>query len=450
MSKKNLLKLPPQNIEAEQAVLGALMLDNKSIIQVADTLKAEDFYQPGHNKIYEAILKLYEKNHPVDILSVSNRLKEDKDLEEIGGASYLASLIETVPSSFHISHYADLVKEKKILRSLISAANHINEKAFDPGDDLENVLDDIEQKIFSISQNSVQQKFISVKEDLQEAYDRLEKMTEGEHELRGISTGFHELDSYLSGFQKSDLIVLGARPSLGKTAFALDIVRNIAFKEKKPIGFFSLEMSRDQVVDRLIAAEAKVPLWHLRTGRIKNETDFSLIRGALDRLSQTLIFIDDMASPNILQLRSKARRLQTEHGLSLIVVDYLQLIQPRTNSDNVVQQITEISRGLKSLAKELQVPVLAISQLSRGVEQREVKIPRLADLRDSGSIEQDSDVVMFIYRKDKSPLNPEDQNNVAEIIIAKHRNGPTGTVKLAFDQEKVSFRSIDKQHTQEN
>jgi len=447
MSKKTQLKLPPQNIDAEKAVLGALMLDNKAIIQVADLLMPDDFYKLEHQKIYAAILKLYEKHQPIDLVSTASKLKEDGWLNEVGGRSYLAELTEGVPSSFHVNHYAKIVKDKKILRDLINTASQITESAFNPNDDLENLLDNIEQKIFSISQHSIQQKFVPLKTELAAAYERIEQLVRGEHQLRGLGTGFPELDNLLSGLQKSDLIVIGARPSLGKTSFALDIARHIAIKEQAPVGIFSLEMSRDQIIDRLVAAEAQIPLWHLRTGKIHDETDFEMIQAALDRLSRAPIFIDDSPSPNILQMRSMARRLQTEHGLGLLVIDYLQLIQPRVNSDNLVQQITEISRGLKSLARELSVPVLAISQLSRTIEHRENKIPRLADLRESGSIEQDSDVVMFIYRKDydKTNVTPEEQN-IAEIIIAKHRNGPTGSVKLYFDSQKASFRSLDNHH----
>lgn len=446
-AKKQSLRLPPQNIEAEESVLGSLMLDKNAIIHVADTLAVEDFYKPAHAKIYEAVLKLYEKHQPVDILSVTARLKEDGLLKDIGGSSYLSQLIENVPSAANVGHYARLVKEKRVLRDLINTSAEISEKAFEPMDDIENLLDEIEQKVFAISQRSLPAKFMHVKEGLHHAYERIERLSRGEATLRGLSTGFDELDKYLSGLQKSDLIVIGARPSLGKTAFVLDIARNVATREKQPVAIFSLEMSRDQVIDRLIAAESQVPLWRLRTGRITDDSDFEMIQMALDKLSGVPIFIDDTASPNVLHIRSMARRLQAEHGIGLILVDYLQLIQPRTNSDNVVQQITEISRGLKALARELNVPIIAISQLSRAVDQREVKIPRLSDLRESGSIEQDADIVLFIYRKDKDKMNvaPEEQNT-AEIIIAKHRNGPLGTVKLKFDPDKVSFQSIDSTH----
>ncbi|TSD03677.1 MAG: replicative DNA helicase [Parcubacteria group bacterium Athens0714_26] len=442
-----IIKLPPQNIEAEQSVLGALMIDKNAIINVADILIAEDFYKPAHYKVYEAILNLYEKHEPIDILSVTTKLKENESLKSIGGTTYLTELVESVPSASHVGHYAQIVKEKKILRDLISASSKIAEDAFNPTDDLGILLDDIESKIFSISQRSIPQKFTSIKEGLKEAYERIEKLHRGEGGLRGLGTGFTEIDNILSGLQKSDLVIIGARPSLGKTAMALDIARHVAVKEKQPVGIFSLEMSKEQVIDRLISVEAQLPLWELRTGRLKNDEDFELIQAALNELSNSSIYIDDTPSPNILQMRSMARRLQSEKGLSLLVVDYLQLIMPRTSSDNVVQQVTEISRGLKGLARELNVPVLALSQLSRAVDQREIKRPRLSDLRESGSIEQDADVVMFIYRKDKDRLNPTaEEENTAEIIIAKHRNGPTGSVKLKFDPEKASFRNLDKYH----
>lgn len=441
------LRIPPQNIEAEESVLGALMLDKNAIIKVADILEPDDFYKPSHGKIFHAVLALYESHQPIDILSVTTKLKEQKDLENIGGSSYLTKLINSVPTSSHVDHYAKIVKEKKVLRDLINASAEITEQALESNESLETVLDIIEQKIFSISQSSQLQKFVNIKDELQTAYERIEKLHTGEGRYRGVPTGFTQLDNLLSGLQKSDLIILGARPSLGKTSFAMDIVRHVALKENQPVGIFSLEMSREQLIDRLIAAEAEVPLWKLRTGRLSDETDFELIQHSLDTLSRAPIFIDDTPSPNILQMRSMARRLQMDHGLSLVVVDYLQLMQPRTNSDNMVQQITEISRGLKGLARELNVPVLAVSQLSRGVEQRESKIPRLSDLRDSGSIEQDADVVLFIYRKDrdKQQVSPEDEN-IAEIHIAKHRNGPTGMIKLRFDNEKICFRNIDSSH----
>jgi len=443
-----MIRLPPQDIDAEKSVLGALMLEPNAIIKVADVLLSKDFYKPEHQTIFQAILELFEKSKPIDILSVTSRLKEKKQLKDVGGSSYLTELVNSVPTTAHINHYADLIKKKSIFRGLITASSEINEKAFVADQEADEFLDEVERKIFAISQESTTSHFSHIKEDLKDAYERIEKLHQGERKLRGVSTGFEELDNLLSGFQKSDLIVLGARPSFGKTALALDIVRNIATKENLPVGFFSLEMSREQIVDRLIAAEAQVALWKLRTGRLTDDIEFEMIQEALDRLSKAPLFIDDTPSPNILEMRSMARRLQIEHGLSLLVIDYLQLIQPRTVSQNMVQQVTEISRGLKSLARELNTPILAVSQLSRAVEQREMKIPRLSDLRESGSIEQEADLVLFIYRKDRDRLDvPFEEQNMTEILISKHRNGPLGAVKLRFDLEKVSFRSIDKAHT---
>jgi len=439
------LKLPPQDIDAERSVLGALMLDKNAIIRVADLIKADDFYVPTHTRIFEAIFELFEKGEPIDILSVTKKIKDKNLLTEVGGSAYLTDLINSVPTATHISYYAKLVKQKKLLRDLIGASAEINERVFDTSEDPEDLLDEVEQKIFAISQKSRPQNFVPIKDELKAAYERIEKLHQGERGLRGVSTGFDELDNYLSGLQRSDLIILGGRPSLGKTALCLDIARNAAIKTKTPVGIFSLEMSKDQVVDRLIAAEAQVALWKLRTGRLTEDIEFEMIQEALDRLSQAPIFIDDTPSANIIQIRSMVRRLQAEHGLGLLVVDYIQLIQPRSNTDNMVQAMTEVSRGLKSLARELEVPILAAAQLSRAVEQREVKIPRLADLRESGSIEQEADVVLFIYRKDRDKLAPSlEEQNTAEIIIAKHRNGPLASVQLKFDAEKVSFRTIEK------
>jgi len=442
-------KIPPQNLEAEESVLGALMIDNAAIFKVADILSVEDFYKPAHAKVYSVMMKLFEKSTPIDILSVKTKLEEAGAFQDIGGSSFLTKLMESVPTASHVEHYAKTVKDKRILRDLISASAQITEDSFNLTTDVEVALDKVEQKIFNIARNYSWQRFADIKSLLPEAIERMEKMHSGDGSMRGVRTGFHQLDNILSGLQRSDLIVLGARPSLGKTSLALDIARHVATKEKKAVGIFSLEMSKDQVIDRLISAEANIPLWKLRTGRLKDDLDFQMIQSAIDTLSSAPIFIDDTSSPNVLQMRAMARRLQMQAGqdLGLIVVDYLQLIHSHTTSDNMVQQITEISRGLKGLARDLNVPVLALSQLSRGVEQRDVKVPRLADLRDSGSIEQDSDVVMFIYRKDrdKVAVNPEEEN-LAEIIVAKHRNGPLGTVKLKFDAEKASFKSIDAQH----
>ena len=440
------LKVPPQSIEAEQAVLGSLLIDKNAIIKVADLLIPPDFYFPANEKIYETILELYEKRQPIDVVSVTSRLKELGLLKDVGGSTYLAELTNQVTTSSNIAHYAGIVKAKKILRDVIAASGQMAEAAFSSTDDIEDFLDDVVQKILAISQKSLPQNFASLRDELKTAFERIEKMQHGGDKLRGVTTGFHDLDRILSGLQKSDLIVIGARPSLGKTSLALDIARGAALSGA-PVGIFSLEMSREQVIDRLIAAESHVPLWRILTGRIKDDEEFQMIQGALDRLSQTQIFIDDSPTLNIMEMRSMARRLQVEHGLGLLIVDYLQLIRPRRNVDNMVQQVTEISRGLKALARELKVPVLALSQLSRAIDQRDHKVPRLSDLRESGSIEQDSDVVLFIYRKDrdKTDVAPEEQN-LAQIIIAKHRNGAIGSVDLRFDQERVSFKNLERRY----
>ncbi|OGZ34705.1 MAG: replicative DNA helicase [Candidatus Portnoybacteria bacterium RBG_19FT_COMBO_36_7] len=444
--EKILQKIPPQNIEAEQSVLGCLMLDKNAVIKVADILKPGDFYRQVHNVIFETMIELYENGEPIDLLSITNRLEEKKLLEDVGGPSYLTTLVNMVPTAAHINHYAKIVQRKKVLRDLIDVSQDISQLGFSEEKDIEFILDEAEQKIFKISQKSLAQDFIPVKDALEEAFERIEKLHRGEGALRGVPTGFGDLDNYLSGLQKSDLVILAARPSLGKTAMAMDIVRYVAVHQKIPVGIFSLEMSKHDVVDRLLAAEAGVDLWKLRTGKLSSEgldNDFARIQEAMSALSQSPIYIDDAPSPTVLQMRTMGRRLQAEQKLGLIVVDYLQLIQPRTNSENMVQQITEISRSLKGLARELEVPVLALSQLSRAVEARPDQVPRLADLRESGSIEQDADVVLFIYREDKVKKDSS-RPNIADIFIAKHRNGPIGKVDLYFNESQVSFKNLER------
>lgn len=444
-------KLPPQNLEAEESVLGALIIDNNAIIKVADILFPEDFYLPKHQKIFEAILDLYKKNEPIDVLSLANRLEEKGLLKEVGGVSFLTSLVNKTPTSAHVVHYAKIVHQKKILRDLISASYQIQELGWQEEEDVNSLLDKAEQIIFNISQKSITYEFIPLKQELIKAFERIDQLHKGGGKLRGLTTGFTELDKYLAGLQKSDLIVLGARPSLGKTALALDIARHVALRERVPVGIFSLEMSRDQIVDRLIAAESTVDLWRIRTGRLSTEgeiNDFTLIQDALARLAEAPIYIDDAPSPTVMQMRTVARRLQAEAGLGLIVVDYLQLITPSSLKESTVQQYSEISRSLKALARELNVPVLTVSQLSRAVEQRSPPIPRLSDLRETGAIEQDCDVAMFIYREDK--YNPDtDRKNIADIIIAKHRNGPLGHVSLYFNEQLTSFRNLEKEEDYE-
>ncbi|MFN7088384.1 MAG: replicative DNA helicase [Candidatus Paceibacteria bacterium] len=444
-------KLPPQDIEAEQSVLGALMLDKNAIAKVLDILEPLDFYKTSHQQIFETILELYEKNQPIDILSVSSRLKEKELLDEVGGVGYLTSLVSQVPTVSHVPHYANIVHKKRVLRDLILASYEIGSLAWDEKKDINEILDEAEQKVFRISQKTAGPAFSHIKSDLEQAFERLDQLHKGSGKLRGIGTGFGLLDQYLAGLQKSDLIILAARPSLGKTALALDIARHAALDEKVPVGIFSLEMSREQVVDRLIAAEASVDLWKLRTGRLSeagSPSDFELVEEAMARLSEAPIFIDDAPTPTVLQMRTMARRLQADVGLGLIIVDYLQLILPHTQSDSMVQQITAITRALKALARELNIPVLAISQLSRAVEQRSPQIPKLSDLRESGSIEQDADVVLFIYREDRERQDTP-RKNIADIIIAKHRNGPLGRVSLHFTEQYVSFRELEREELPE-
>jgi len=442
-------RVPPQNIEAEQAVLGSLMLDKNSIIKIADILFSGDFYRNSHNIIYREMLNLYEKGEPIDILSLTNRLEEIKKLEDIGGTTYLTQIVNTVPTASHIVYYANIVHRKKILRDLIEASHNISQLAFQETEDADSILDMAEQNILSISQKSLSQNFLQIKTGLEEAFDRLDKLHKGDGAMRGVPTGFADLDHYLSGLQKSDLILLAARPSLGKTSLALDICRHVATKLKIPVGIFSLEMSKQDLVDRFLSAEAEIDLWRLRTGKLKDsgpDNDFVKIQEAIHTLSEAPIFIDDASSPSVLQMRTMARRLQVEHGLGLIMVDYLQLVQPRNNRDTLVQQTTEISHSLKGLARELQVPVLALSQLSRATENRDGQMPRLSDLRESGSLEQDADVVLFIYREDRTKgKDASERPNIADIIIAKHRNGPLGKAELYFNETNASFRNLEKQ-----
>jgi replicative DNA helicase len=441
-------RMPPQNVEAEQSVLGSLMIDKNAIIKVADLICAEDFYKDAHGKIFEAMLYLYENHEPIDILSLSNRLKDKDQLERIGGHGYLASLANTVPTAANIVHYAKIVEKKAILRKLIDNASQIVSNAYDEKNEVDDVLDQAEQKIFSVSQKHIRQDFTSVKPILEEAFDRIDELSKNKGKLRGVPTGFKDLDHLLSGLQESNLVILGARPSMGKSTLAMDIARQAAVKGGVPVGIFSLEMSKGELIDRLICSQAKVDLWKMRTGNLSSNgenDDFSRIGHAIGILSEAPIFIDDTAGLNVMEMRTMARRLQAEHGLGLIIIDYLQLIEGRSGIENRVQVVSEISRSLKGLARELRIPIIALSQLSRGVESRDDQKPKLSDLRESGSIEQDADVVMFIYREDRAKKGAE-KTGIANIIVAKHRNGPIGEIDLYFKEEYTSFQDIDKQH----
>jgi replicative DNA helicase len=450
MAKEKLEKIPPRSIEAEKALLGCLMLNPESINKIIDYVEPDSFYKKAHQDIYKVCQELFEKGESIDILNCANRLKSKGLLEDAGGSGYLTELINIVPTATHIMSYADTVKGKKILRDLIASGTDIVSLGYNETESSEKLLDQAESLIFSVSQKGLRHKFARIKEELGEAFERIDRLWEHKGELRGLSTGFNDLDSMLAGFQKSDLIILASRPSMGKSSLAMNIASHVAINEKKSVAIFSLEMSRDQLVDRLIADQSGIDLWKLRTGKISKEgedNDFSRIQKGLGILSEVPIYIDDASTCNVLQMRAMARRLQAKDGLDLIIVDYLQLIEPRNTQAPIVQQMTEISRSLKSLARELRVPVLALSQLSRAVEQRTPQKPRLSDLRETGAIEQDADVVLFIYREDRYRQNTE-RKNIADIIIAKHRNGPVGKIELYFDESRVAFKNLEKNYEQ--
>ncbi|MDP2820853.1 MAG: replicative DNA helicase [bacterium] len=439
-------RLPPQNIEAEQCLLGSLMLDKKAVFKVIDFLSANDFYRDFHKIVFEAILFLFEKGEPIDLITVSNRLKETNQLDRIGGMTYLTELVNSVPTAAHVLNYAEIVRKKRVLRDLIEASYGIAQLGYSEDKDMDILLDEAEKSVFAITQKTLNQRFVSIKDSLAEAFERIDNLTKQKGVLRGLSTGFRYLDNILAGLQKSDLIILAARPSLGKSSLALDIARNVAVSQNQPVGIFSLEMSTDQIVDRFLSAQSGVDLWKIRTGNLSDDeinNDFARLQHSIGALSEAPIYIDDSAITNVLQMRAMARRLQGEKGLGLLVIDYLQLVDPRESRTNLVQQMTEISRSLKGLARELNVPVLAVSQLSRAVEQRPTQIPRLSDLRESGSLEQDADVVLFIYREDRYKQDSLKQG-MADIIIAKHRNGPIGKVELFFDETRTTFRTIER------
>ncbi len=438
------LKIPPQNIEAEKALLGSIMIRSEVMHDIVDIIQEGSFYSSAHKAVWQVLLELHSKTSPIDLLSVSARLQEKGLLDQAGGMAYLTELINVVPSSTNANHYAEIVEKKHVMRELLRAAEHITGLGYDEEADLHEILEKAEKSLYGVTNKTGSHKFVALKDTLSDAWERLDHLHKTRDSMRGVPTGFKEIDEKLSGLQKSDLIILAARPSMGKTSLALDIARKSAVNYKTPVAIFSLEMSSQQLVDRMLAAEAQVDSWKVRTGHnLSVEQDFKTIGDAIGRLSEAPIFIDDQPGNNILKMRAVARRLKNEKGLGLIIVDYLQLMLPTTtrNNDNMVQQVTEISRSLKNLARELEVPVLALSQLSRAVEQRGGK-PRLSDLRDSGSIEQDADVVMFIHRE--SDQEQGGRKEEAEILIEKHRNGPTGLVKLYFDSKKTTFLSMDK------
>lgn len=446
----NQTKSLPRAVEAERSLLGCVLMDKVAVARVVDVLLPRDFYKEKHRFVFESVVELFEKGEPVDVLTVSNRLEEKEVLKEVGGRTYLTELVNSVPTAAHVMEYANIVQKKRVLRDLIGASHHILQLGYKEEEEVEVLLDKAEERIFSIAEDRLSQDFVPVKSTLEEAFERIDSLSRQKGIPRGVPTGYRQLDNLLAGLQKSDLILLAARPSVGKSALALNFASHAALEDNVPVGIFSLEMSKDQVVDRLIAAESGIDLWRLRTGRVsggEKSNDFERIRRALGVLSEAPIYIDDSATSNILQMRAMARRLQAKRGLGLLIVDYLQLVEPRIMADSMVRQITEISRSLKGLARELEIPVLALSQLSRRVERRTPPRPILADLRESGALEQDADVVMFIYRKREE--NSNRYKNKSEIIVAKHRNGPVGTADLYFDERTVTFRDVETRFDEE-
>lgn len=429
------VRVPPHSSDAEESVIGALFIDRDAIIAVAEFLHPEDFYDTRLSDIYECALELYEERTPIDVLTVSEKLKKKKILKQIGGSAFLADLANKVPTAAHVEHYGKIVKDQATKRSLLIAGNKIVDFSLDEALAANELLDKAESEIFSLSQKHISKGFTAVKDALAESFDRLDELHKQGEGLRGVPTGFKDLDDTLAGMQRSNLLILAARPGVGKTAFALNITQALSVKYKRPVGYFSLEMSKEELVDRLLVAQADIDAWRLKTGKL-NEEDFTKLSNAMGELAEAPLYIDDTPAISILEMRTKARRLQVEHGLDLIVVDYLQLARSR-QLENRVQEVQEISQGLKNLARELKVPVLALSQLSRAVETRGGNKPQLADLRESGSIEQDADVVMFLIREDAE--NAERFS----LDIAKHRNGPLKTISLYFKGDRIKFYDTD-------
>ncbi|MCS7221908.1 MAG: replicative DNA helicase [Anaerolineae bacterium] len=434
-------RMVPANPEAEEAVLGSILIDPDAIIKVAPTLRADDFYLEKHRWIYQAALDLYERRQPPDFITICDELERRGQLQEVGGPAYITELINAVPTAFHVEHYASIVERTSILRRLISAAGQIAQLAYEDKGEIDEIVDRAEEIVFGVSEHRLQRFLVPIRQVMNEVITRIDYLASHQGELLGVPTGFRLLDKLLGGFQKSDLIILAARPSVGKTSLALNIAANAAKRYGQRVAFFSLEMSAEQLVQRLLAAETGIDQQRLRLGQIREE-EWPLLMEAAGVLSNTMMFIDDTPALSALELRTKARRIHAEHGLDFIVVDYLQLMRGDTRSENRVQEISYISRALKWLARELNVPVLALSQLSRAVESRPDKRPMLSDLRESGSIEQDADVVLFIYREDMYDEDT-DRQNIADVIVAKHRNGPTGVVSLYFKKELTQFLELE-------
>lgn len=438
-------KVPPQNIDAEKSLLGAVLIDEETLADISEHVTTKDFYEKRHSIIYGGMMSLYEKHKPVDLLTLTDELKRKKDLDTVGGSAYLTELTNYVPTSAHAEAYAELVAQKAVRRRLIKASGEISELGYNEETTTQELLEKAEAELFSVSDQSLKQDLVSIESILTESFDRMEELHRNKGALRGVRTGYRDLDNMTAGLQRSDLIILAARPAMGKTTLVTNLAYNVATHSKQPVLFFSLEMSKEQLVDRMLADASGVDAWNIRTGNLSDD-DFSKLSEAMGELAEAPIYIDDTPGLSVLEMRTKARRANHDHPLGLIIIDYLQLMQGSgRDNGNRVQEVSEISRGLKLIARELNVPVIALSQLSRSVESRSPQIPQLADLRESGSIEQDADIVMFIYRE--AYYNPEtERENITDLIIAKHRNGPTGKVELYFHPERLRFMSLDRKH----
>lgn len=435
-------KLPPQNIEAEQSVLGGILIENGAINKVMEILDPDDFYRDTHRKIFNALINLSERDEPADLITMTNELKKINLLDAIGGASYLTSLMDSVPTAANIEYYARIVKEKAILRKLIQTSTEIITQSYEDRGDVETFLDEAERAIFQISENRVKPSFYPIKKIVKDSFEIFQRLYEKKELVTGVPSGFKELDRYTAGFQPSDLIIVAGRPSMGKTAFCLNLAQHAAIENKIPVGIFSLEMSKEQLVIRMFCSEAHVEGNRLRTGFL-TESDWPKLTIAAGNLSESPIFIDDSAALSVLELRAKARRLKSEHGLGILIIDYLQLMKGRTRVESRQQEISEISRSLKALAKELTIPVIAVSQLSRRTEERQGMRPQLSDLRESGAIEQDADLILFLYRDEVYNRSEENPNKgKAELIIGKQRNGPIGKIELAFLDKFTTFKEL--------
>ncbi len=433
-------KLPPQNLESEQSVLGAILIENESLPKSLEIINEEDFYKGTHKKIFSVMKELFEKNEPIDLMTLTDKLRKRNELEDIGGIDYLSSLEETIPTATNVIHHCKIVKEKAILRSLISVSNEIRGKSYEDNEDVDSILDNAEKLIFEISEKKIRPAFVSIDKILKRSFEYIEKLYDRKEMVTGVPTGLSELDNLTTGLQPSDLVIIAGRPSMGKTALALNIARNAAVDSHIPVAIFSLEMSSEQIGIRMLCSEAMKNSRKLRTGYL-SKTDWPDLTTAAGRLAESPIFIDDTAALSSLDIRARARRLKAEHRIGLVIVDYLQLMKGRSRAESRQLEISEITQSLKALAKELNIPVIALSQLSRAVEQRTHKKPQLSDLRESGAIEQDSDLVLFLYREEAYEEDTENKG-IAEIIIGKQRNGPTGTIKLAFLKEYAKFENL--------